>query len=1065
MNTPPQSLPNSPTRSLEDLKPKKIPYGIINNPKGEIDNSVPALLLDVKPAFYSDGIPVFTPTMEQFEDFYKFQKSINKYGMESGIVKVIPPKEWVKNAKNQLTSESLSKIRFHRPIVQQMSMVNGCVHIDNIEKRNSYNLIQWKKLSTEKNYSIPAPRGEAQEKYKFTSEEKEICDIYKGKINWNKPLEPNTFDKIDYNIDTTVYTNEKCKFLEEQYWKTIFFSNAFYGADTLGSVFQDDFRPWNVSHLPNLLDYMSEKLPGVNDAYLYAGLWKATFSWHLEDQDLHSINYLHFGAPKQWYSIPQSDHMKFYNLMKEVFPQDAKNCSEFLRHKTFLASPKFLEKNNIKVNKITHNENEFMITYPYGYHSGFNYGYNLAESVNFALDDWLEIGLKSKRCECIADSVSINVENLRRRFNGEPEPEEIKEKNIENETGLSPPSLTVRTPKKAKSISKNGAEKHTKLEEQKDNNSALKSDTLPLSKNPPISKPQCVLCPNKLAKKLLNSKPFELLRIADFSNDSDNKRHGSVYAHRICAELTPELKISRESKSYNSLNENSETFDNSSTNTFKFEEEIVYGYEEIPNARRNLKCYGCQEKGVCFQCDYKRCLRAYHGTCALENGVLVKTLNKDLTKSTNEDGDITDEDPDKVIDDIKEQLCGTCKNHRKNPKKIKLENLLEYCYTLKKGDYIQLTINDKYYCGEITSNNISEETLSANIFSPIHSLSMKMSGNSNSYEIMYHQVLFGAEEQKIFNSYDETQASLLLKLKNKHLNQSKFDEKRKLKEMLREQKLALKKLEILKKKEEKGEEKRIRNEQKLIQLIEEMSVTGLKDTPNLTLHELSKVHNIRFLVESLDSLETVSPNIQKCLDFYYYLSEISNDKVDKYTENLETKIPVKVQSTRKRQRKSESAKSESEKSGSTKSTALLEQKDNPPLDLSIENKNSLKKQKCFKDGKEMTLQPPPMFTFSHNKVLNNNNILVGAVQNTFQNGYVNTESQFSKQFNPSPVAVSHIIPTQPLAFSNFNMLTFSNAPPMQTFTNPQNTSINGESTKISTSFDNQFLNTFNTPKH
>jgi hypothetical protein len=33
-------------------------------------------------------------TMEQFKDFKKFIEKINPYGMKSGIVKVVPPKEW-----------------------------------------------------------------------------------------------------------------------------------------------------------------------------------------------------------------------------------------------------------------------------------------------------------------------------------------------------------------------------------------------------------------------------------------------------------------------------------------------------------------------------------------------------------------------------------------------------------------------------------------------------------------------------------------------------------------------------------------------------------------------------------------------------------------------------------------------------------------------------------------------------------------------------------------------------------------------------------------------------------
>lgn len=32
--------------------------------------------------------------MEQFRSFKKFCDKVDKYGMKSGIVKVIPPKEW-----------------------------------------------------------------------------------------------------------------------------------------------------------------------------------------------------------------------------------------------------------------------------------------------------------------------------------------------------------------------------------------------------------------------------------------------------------------------------------------------------------------------------------------------------------------------------------------------------------------------------------------------------------------------------------------------------------------------------------------------------------------------------------------------------------------------------------------------------------------------------------------------------------------------------------------------------------------------------------------------------------
>jgi hypothetical protein len=48
--------------------------------------------------FAQRGIPVFKPTMDEFRDFEQYMKRVECWGMKSGIVKVIPPKEWSVNS-------------------------------------------------------------------------------------------------------------------------------------------------------------------------------------------------------------------------------------------------------------------------------------------------------------------------------------------------------------------------------------------------------------------------------------------------------------------------------------------------------------------------------------------------------------------------------------------------------------------------------------------------------------------------------------------------------------------------------------------------------------------------------------------------------------------------------------------------------------------------------------------------------------------------------------------------------------------------------------------------------
>jgi len=203
--------------------------------------------------------------------------------------------------------------------------------------------------------------------------------------------------------------------LESLYWKQNLDDKLpapIYGADCCDSLTDKDQKVWNIKRLDSLLtDVMEEQIPGVNLPYLYFGMWKATFSWHVEDMDLYAVNFLHYGAPKTWYCVPPQYAYKLEQIAQQLFPDMAKPCFNMMRHKAVMISPSLLRANGVKVNKMVQEERNIMVVFPHAYHSGFNHGFNMAESTNFAISRWVEYGKRFRDCVCRGqdDQVSINM--------------------------------------------------------------------------------------------------------------------------------------------------------------------------------------------------------------------------------------------------------------------------------------------------------------------------------------------------------------------------------------------------------------------------------------------------------------------------------------------------------------------------------------------------------------------------------------------------------------------------------------------------------------------------------
>jgi len=109
---------------------------------------------------------------------------------------------------------------------------------------------------------------------------------------------------------------------------------------------------------------------------------------------LPSINYSHYGKPKLWYGIPESNRERFDKAVKEKCSLLFKEDPNILFDVVTMVSPAYLLSKSVKVYKTLQRPGEFIVTYPGSYHAGFSTGLNIGEAVNFATKSWFDFGRK-----------------------------------------------------------------------------------------------------------------------------------------------------------------------------------------------------------------------------------------------------------------------------------------------------------------------------------------------------------------------------------------------------------------------------------------------------------------------------------------------------------------------------------------------------------------------------------------------------------------------------------------------------------------------------------------------
>ncbi|KAK2975102.1 hypothetical protein RJ640_018904, partial [Escallonia rubra] len=209
--------------------------------------------------------------------------------------------------------------------------------------------------------------------------------------------------------------------LEKKFWEIVEGSvgevEVMYGSDLDTSVYGSGFprvndqkppsigvevwdkycaTPWNLNNLPmlqgSMLRAVHNSIAGVMVPWLYIGMLFSSFCWHFEDHCFYSMNYLHWGEPKCWYSVPGSEAGAFEKVMRNSLPDLFDAQPDLLFQLVTMLNPSVLQEHDVPVYSVLQEAGNFVITFPRSYHGGFNFGLNCAEAVNFAPADWLPHG-------------------------------------------------------------------------------------------------------------------------------------------------------------------------------------------------------------------------------------------------------------------------------------------------------------------------------------------------------------------------------------------------------------------------------------------------------------------------------------------------------------------------------------------------------------------------------------------------------------------------------------------------------------------------------------------------
>uniref|UniRef100_A0A182FH25 ARID domain-containing protein n=1 Tax=Anopheles albimanus TaxID=7167 RepID=A0A182FH25_ANOAL len=152
-------------------------------------------------------------------------------------------------------------------------------------------------------------------------------------------------------------------------------------------------HPWNLKVLTNNNGSILRSLGpvmGITIPTLHVGMLFSACCWYRDPHGLPWIEYLHTGANKIWYGVPDEQNANFRAALTVLVPTHCQNKTIWLPCDTAMVPPHMLTDRSVSLCRTEQQPGQFVVVFPRAYTSSLCTGYAVSESVYFATNSWLD---------------------------------------------------------------------------------------------------------------------------------------------------------------------------------------------------------------------------------------------------------------------------------------------------------------------------------------------------------------------------------------------------------------------------------------------------------------------------------------------------------------------------------------------------------------------------------------------------------------------------------------------------------------------------------------------------